>query len=223
MKKHLFLLFFFLFVVGCSPEHRLIIKGDTITEVINFTVDREMFVLENEYDEQYSDIFSPAMLNYILNDNVSVFSNGPEIYEKTVSGSGRFTDVELRHTYEQHTFPNAMSINDCFENVDVRTKGNQISISLSGEYLCLFDENSTINFVVDTTNKVKSHNSELFTWDNYNWTINSGNKENVNIEIVLWKQSVYVYYGIRIALLIVAFIVMGYVIKIKTRSSLNEV
>lgn len=223
MKKYLFLTLFLLLVTACTPEHRLEIKGDKITETITFTVDREQFVDNSEYDSQYSAFFSPTTLNHILNDNISVFNTGTQVFERTVINRGRFSDVELTYTYDAIDFFNARAFNDCFENTNIRTVGREIIISLSGEYYCLFDENASIKFIVDTTNKVNSHNAEFATWNNYNWTINSSNMGNVNIEIKLLKQSIFVYYGVRIALVIAALVIINCVLKIMNRKSLNEV
>ena len=65
MKKYL-LLFFVLFMCGCSPKYSLEIDGTKIKENINFVIDKKL--IKNSTTEESVDIYSQESVNHILNN-----------------------------------------------------------------------------------------------------------------------------------------------------------
>ena len=226
MKKFIFIILILLFATGCNAQYNLTIKGNKISEEINGVVDKSKFI-SSEIEPDMS-IYSRETLDYmLLNDIYPINNNFTEKYEKTVVDNGNIAEINLKYTYVEDTFKDSYIINSCFEHVDIIETKRAIYIKLTGEFTCLSSDNSSMPFVVSTTNKVVKNNADRASMTTYEWEITSRNKDDVSIEITVLKQSLYFYYGVRIAIGIVilgfAIFIFSVTTKIRNRDEFNEV
>lgn len=226
MKKYL-LLFFVLFMCGCSPKYSLEIDGTKIKENINFVIDKKL--IKNSTTEESVDIYSQESVNHILNNNLyPLINTRKRLYTKDIKESNDYYDVNLVYEYNKGELLNSRIINDCFENTLVEETKNGLKIKLSGAFHCYDSSADSFEFVVSTKNVVESASVSynMFTND-YIWKIDKSNLDNVNIEMNILYESKVSHYGVKIAAIIIGILFLaasGFIIyKLVQRSKVNEI
>lgn len=225
MNKIWIMFIFLLLISGCSPQYNLKIDGDNIEEQINLSIDKNKIIEEDLSPEM--NIYSKESINYIINEDIyPIMNNHKNKYDKKVEESNGFINITLNYIYSVSDYSNSNTLKNCFSNYKVEENNKEIYIFLTGKFNCL-EENDEFQFVIETKNRVLENNADSRNSNKYIWNINSSNKDDINIEIKLSKQSIFSYYLVYIisGTIVLSIIIIGIVAfsKIKNRTNVNKI
>lgn len=226
MKKYVMFIMILL-LCGCAPKYQLTIDGTNIEEDVFFTIDNSKIVQE-EIGPELS-LYNADTIDYLKNGNLNaILDNQESIYEKQVTEEGQFTSIHLKYAYQPGEISQSRILNECFENKEITVNKKKITIHLSGHYYCFDEEGGEAEFKVLSKNKVTFANTDYGIFDNeYTWTINDSNKDNVDIHIELSTRSKWLDFAILIIGGIVGIaLVVGILVivqKVSNRDKINEI
>ena len=92
----------------------------------------------------------------------------------------------IKYDHDFDKFGNSKVINDCFDDFQFKNTDEFIAIKASGKFSCMYDNNK-ININITTDKYVSSNNASKVVNNTYSWEINNFNKDNVNIEYMMYK------------------------------------
>lgn len=223
MKKKVFFMFVFIIILtGCSAEYNIEFSNESIKEntkitILDSDIPKDDPVLEIEADDRITP--------FINSDQYPFYDNEEIKYKKDVNKSGDTTTINLDYEFTHEEYLKSNVYNSCFEEKNFDKKGDNYYLSFSGSFYCLYGDSITIN--VKTNNKVIENNADKVNGNTYTWVINKDNVQDVNINMVISKDSaivekvvIFIVIGVVIVLAIAAYVVYQ---KIKNRDSVNEI
>ena len=161
MKKNILLLGLILIFTGCSCDYNLDMSGDKINEELNLNI--------------------PASLSSSKKDEIDkLFETNLDVYTDYENGSGEIYNVNRSFV------DNSKVISDCFDDFQFKNTDEFIAIKASGKFSCMYDNNK-ININITTDKYVSSNNASKVVNNTYSWEINNSNKDDVNIEYMMYK------------------------------------
>ena len=178
MKKNILLLGLVLIFTGCSCDYNLDMSGDKINEELNLNI--------------------PASLSSSKKDEIDkLFETNLDVYTDYENGSGEVYNInrsfvdngyiyKLKYDHDFDKFGNSKVISDCFDDFQFKNTDEFIAIKASGRFACMYDNNK-ININITTDKYVSSNNASKVVNNTYSWEINNSNKDNVNIEYMMYK------------------------------------
>ncbi|MEG1048506.1 MAG: lipoprotein [Bacilli bacterium] len=173
MKKILLLLLTTILLTGCSANYNLTITDKEIKENITLEVPTNMPDSQKKTFEDY------------INYETKPYQDALKDYEIINEGS----TYDISYTYKNNEIKKSKILNNCFQYKVIKETKNYYMFNLSGEFKCLHDNNK-ININIKAKNKIKQNNAEKTDYkENYKWTINKKNKDNVNIQLVVLKNN----------------------------------
>lgn len=223
MKKNIFVLLMFIIILtGCDAEYNLEFSNDSIKENTKITIlDSDIPVEDPNQMIEVDDRITP----FIEQDQYPFFNSEKVKYNKDVKKSGDITTINFDYEFTHKEYLDSYVYNSCFEKKNFSTEGDNHYLSFSGDFYCFYGDSITIN--IKTNNKVIENNADKVNGNIYTWVINKDNFNDVNIDMVISKDSavverviIYIVIGISIVLFIAGFIVYK---KIKNRDSVNEI
>ena len=223
MKKNILLLGLLILLSGCTTKYNLTFSGDKIKENIDINIDNAEIKLGESY---VPGIESDNRINNILKeDQYPLFNNEKVKYDKKVTRKGSYTNVKLSHSYTFDEYLSSNAYLTCFENKKMTKNRNSYSLSLNGNFYCLYSDDIEIN--IKTDREVLKHNADKVKGNTYTWIINSENVKDANIYFQMSTR----YKTINTILIVVALVVGvvllggGFIIysKLKNRDSINEI
>lgn len=180
MKKKIILLLSIVLLSGCTINYDLNITDNGIEEVINGKVSKEK--VENDKNEYNMNIYYD-----LLNNDQSVLTNSDDVYSKNIIENKKSYNYTASYTYQ--SFDNLSSsriINSCFEKNDILDEEDYYSVSLNGNFYCLYSDQVKINIHSDYA--VISSNADKVNNNTYTWILSSDKED---IELTLSKNIKY--------------------------------
>jgi len=174
MKKILIVFMFFL-VCGCSVDYNLEISNNSFKENIDVKISKSEIPDKSTNDGvEVDDQITP----FINESTPSIFGVDDKFYNKNISETDEYFDINLKYDYTFDEFKNAYSIKSCFENVEILGE-DVYYINLSGIFYCLYSD--SVDIKIKTNNEVIKHNAQKQDGNTYIWNIHNGNVNNVDI------------------------------------------
>lgn len=178
MKRIITLLILLLCLTSCSKKTKENIIYDLkISDYYHETI--TAYLPENAHEIAQKDDSDIPSLEYIfLYENLRpIFSNTEIKYNKTITKEEGI-EVELKYNYIEDDFFNSNFLQNCFENYNLTSTSDEVSIELSGKFYCYHDKPIEIN--IETKNPVISFNGTKKK-NTYKWLIDDSNKDNISI------------------------------------------
>lgn len=226
MKKIL-TVFVILFLCGCSSQYTLKIDEDKITEEIVFAIDKNK--IHNQEMGPYLDLYSSETIDSLINNDLYVEVDSTKyIYKKNIVEENNQLIFTLNHDYIENQISNSRILTDCFENSEFEINDDKISIHLYGKYNCLVNDEDSVEFKITTGNKIESSSlKHNFLTNDFTWTIDKTNADNVDIELTVLTETKAHYYGIRavvVSVLVLFLCLLAYsAYKLSKRADINEI
>lgn len=175
MYRKIVMLFSILLLTGCTLNYNLEFDGNKIIENINGTVTTKE--LDSKDDETGENIYR----SYLYNE-LRVFQNKDDIYEKNVTTNGDIINFEFHYTY-QDNYANSRIVKTCFNQPNIIETDDLYYINLKGKFNCLFSDKVTINMTSEYV--VLEDNADKVKNNVYTWVIDS--EDDVDISITVSK------------------------------------
>ncbi len=193
MIKKILILFFSLFLTGCSATYNIQISKNSVSEEL---------VVNNKntssWNNKIGNMNYKEMINYNYNFPIPVLSYTPGIfendfelqgydyYQKQIISTTNNYGLRLNYTFKFDDYNNSTIVNNAYNNFDIKKDKNTIVINVYGNEnifvnYSLLDEirvNVTIPF------NVLYHNADNVLNNTYTWIIN---KENVLTKSIALK------------------------------------
>ena len=191
MKKYkvFCILFLVMFLTGCDTK-----DNDTIYYNLNIGTSLkeklEVYLPKNAYEiakENQEEEESYTKIEYtLLKENIEpIFSLEDVYYNKEINKNFNNIKVTLQYDYIESDFLESKYIMNCFENYDIVSYEDKLSINLSGQFYCLNDKDN-LEIKVNSIFNIESSNGRLED-NSYVWNINKDNVNNVNISHVVLR------------------------------------
>lgn len=208
MKKTITIFIFAFLLTGCTANYNLEIN-DTIKEELRIPINKNKDEILNK-----------------VNNLSPVIDDFDSLYKYNIINNNNEVIVEFE--YKNNYIDNIIS-NQCFENYYFNENDEYINITASGKFGCLYDADN-ININIKTDYYVQQNNSNQINDNKYTWVINSNNKNNVDLSILINKKliveeekTVFVPF-VKILLIISLISIIFYLYKLycKNKESKND-
>ena len=170
MKK--ILLIGLLLFTGCEVKYNLEFYDDNIKEEVKIILPKKEKNKVSELKER------PA---YAIYSSVGGYPYATRFENKLTNFEATYT-----YTYGLDVFPQARSINECFDAVAFTKREIGYTLSTSTGFKCMFYdylEVDNVKVTIQTNRKVIDNNADSKKGNKYIWYINDDNAESTNINI----------------------------------------
>lgn len=180
MKKKIVLLLSIILLTGCTINYDLDITDGGINETINGKVSKEKVLDDkNEYNMN--------IYYYLLNNDQPALTNSDDLYTTNIKENKKTYDYTASYTYQNlDDLSSSRIINNCFENSSVIDEEDYYSISLSGDFYCLYSDKVKVSIHSDYA--IISSNADKTNNNTYTWTLE---EDKTDIELILSKDIKY--------------------------------
>ncbi len=229
MKKCVIVLAIIL-LTGCSSKYELKVNGQKLKENISFQINKDKidYNSNTSFFDPTASLYSFTYIDQFLKtDQQALVNHSNEFYVKKIDDREHYIDVVLSYEYNMSNYQNSNLLATCFDNPEVSFDGDNLYVHLIGRFSCLFDRDGQVEVVISSNNRVLQNNGNRKGLNKYTWIIDKNNSDNVNIEFKVAKESILLYYGIRIiAIIIVIGIILFICSKIgvwMNREEINKI
>lgn len=182
MKKILMLLFFVMFLTGCSTEVNIIINDTGINETISIIDDNTNYY--NNVPVFYDDIFSEI--------EPDVRNEGVNYYNKNVTHGTNGYKINYNYKFTLDEYKRARSIKNAFQSFNIikNTADGELTISTDSSGLKYFNTYSNLNDVkinINPSYKVKDSNADYVNGNVYTWLYNKHTKKHIYMVLEIPK------------------------------------
>lgn len=173
MKKVILILFFTLFLTGCTVNYNLEIKNDKIVENIN----GEISNLEIKRQDNSTGL---NVYRDILYNEQNALLDKDSLYKKNIIENDDSVEFDFNYTYVNN-YDKSRIINRCFEHHIIEKEDNLYYIRLFGDFYCLNSDKITINVTSDYM--ILENNANKVNNNTYTWIINNEKDNDIYLTV----------------------------------------
>ena len=182
MKLKIFILFLITFIIsGCSnANYEITIDNENIAETVSVTFPKES--TSTALIKSYSEVKTP----------ISQLNNEKKYYKTKVTEDNNNYYLIYNYKHNFDSFVDSYFVTRCYEDFDFNNFKNELQISTSNQFLCLYMEDGaeidSVNVRIKTKLNVLENNADSVKDGTYIWNITKDNYQNKPINITLEKE-----------------------------------
>lgn len=234
------LVFFVLFVTGCSVTYNVEIYNSEVREEfeifnmnssdwdVTYDVGDED-IGPSEYDDSVSKTYRQLIEEDLDSNTPAFIGRGEVYYKKELISAENLLGIKYSYNYDINEYSDSTLANECFKYFNVLDENKKYIISTSQGAKCLdnYENLNNITIHLKTNHKVITNNADRVEGYNYYWDINKSNSSIKSIYIELSKYDYVFNYEDRItkALIVtvsVAILIFIVIIFLRKRDKRNN-
>lgn len=176
MKKIILLIVSLFLLTSCGINYSVDFQEKYIKESLNLNITEKDY---NDYNNSQDEHMKDTLYEYFDNREIlSYFDSYSFNHIKTINKTANGINVRYDYDYTYLDYYRSYYFNNCFDNYVVLNEDDYYYIKATGKFNCYYGKT---NINIRTDKKVIYSTAQNVSNNNYSWTIDEDNKDNVNI------------------------------------------